>query len=231
MIAARAALLAALLVAAAPARAQPADASDVAPPLRAGSRRLSRRRSRDGGGSASRRSPRAMPMPKPGSAPCCSIAGATREAVQTLQHAAERRLGRRRASPGAGLCPGRRRHAARRCARARAVREGRRGRPSCGPQINVGMLYFRGQGTPRDLVQARAWLEKAAASNDPYALYALGRAMDESAGRGAGRSGARRRSLSTRRAARPCPRRAALRPGAEPKATACARISSRPSTG
>src|SRR6185295_5670327 len=49
-------------------------------------------------------------------------------------------------------------------------------------QINVGILYFRGQGTARDLVQARAWLERAAATNDPYALYALGRAMDDTFG-------------------------------------------------
>ncbi len=49
-------------------------------------------------------------------------------------------------------------------------------------QINAGTLYFRGQGTPRDLVRARAWLEKAAAQEDPYALYALGRAMDDSVG-------------------------------------------------
>ena len=49
-------------------------------------------------------------------------------------------------------------------------------------QINAGTLYFRGQGTPRDLVTARAWLEKAAAQEDPYALYALGRALDDSAG-------------------------------------------------
>lgn len=49
-------------------------------------------------------------------------------------------------------------------------------------QLNLGILYFRGKGTGRDLVQARAWLEKAAAGEDPYALYALGRAMDESQG-------------------------------------------------
>ena len=49
-------------------------------------------------------------------------------------------------------------------------------------QFNLGILYFRGKGVPKDLVQARAWLEKAAASEDPYALYALGRAMDESQG-------------------------------------------------
>jgi TPR repeat protein len=46
-------------------------------------------------------------------------------------------------------------------------------------QINLGILYLRGQGVTRDLVQARAWLEKAAATDDPSALYALGRAMEE----------------------------------------------------
>ena len=49
-------------------------------------------------------------------------------------------------------------------------------------QLNLGTLYLRGQGVPRDLIQARAWLEKAAAGGDPYALYALGRAMSESMG-------------------------------------------------
>jgi len=49
-------------------------------------------------------------------------------------------------------------------------------------QLNLGTLYFRGQGTPRDLIQARAWLEKAARDNDPYALYALGRAMEDGQG-------------------------------------------------
>jgi uncharacterized protein len=48
-------------------------------------------------------------------------------------------------------------------------------------QINLGILYMRGLGVPRDLVNARAWLEKAAASGDPQALYTLGRAMDEGA--------------------------------------------------
>jgi len=47
-------------------------------------------------------------------------------------------------------------------------------------QLNLGTLYLRGQGVPRDLIQARAWLEKAASGGDPYALYALGRAMSES---------------------------------------------------
>jgi TPR repeat protein len=46
-------------------------------------------------------------------------------------------------------------------------------------QINLGILYLRGVGTPRDIINARAWLEKAAASGDPQALYTLGRAMSE----------------------------------------------------
>src|SRR5471032_1189211 len=49
-------------------------------------------------------------------------------------------------------------------------------------QINIGILYFRGQGVARDLVQARAWLEKAAADGDPYALYTLARAMEDTFG-------------------------------------------------
>ena len=49
-------------------------------------------------------------------------------------------------------------------------------------QLNLGTLYLRGQGVPRDLIQARAWLEKAAVDGDPYALYVLGRAMEESMG-------------------------------------------------
>ena len=49
-------------------------------------------------------------------------------------------------------------------------------------EINLGILYLRGQGVTRDLVQARAWLEKAAAGDDPDALYALGRAMEQSEG-------------------------------------------------
>jgi TPR repeat protein len=49
-------------------------------------------------------------------------------------------------------------------------------------EFNLGILYLRGQGVPRDLVEARAWLQKAAAGDAPYALYALARAMEESAG-------------------------------------------------
>ncbi len=49
-------------------------------------------------------------------------------------------------------------------------------------QLNLGILYMRGLGVTPDLVQARAWLEKAAAGGDPQALYVLGRAMSESSG-------------------------------------------------
>ncbi|MBM3649846.1 MAG: sel1 repeat family protein [Alphaproteobacteria bacterium] len=49
-------------------------------------------------------------------------------------------------------------------------------------QLNLGILYLRGQGVARDPVQARAWLEKAAATGEPQALYALGRALSESDG-------------------------------------------------
>src|SRR5262249_4956401 len=33
-------------------------------------------------------------------------------------------------------------------------------------EVNLGIFYMRGQGVARDLVQARAWLEKAAANED-----------------------------------------------------------------
>ncbi len=46
-------------------------------------------------------------------------------------------------------------------------------------QTNLGILYLRGQGVPRDVVVARSWLEKAAAGGDPLSLYTLGRALDE----------------------------------------------------
>jgi TPR repeat protein len=52
-------------------------------------------------------------------------------------------------------------------------------------QINLGILYLSGRGVARDVVQARAWLEKAATSDDPQALYTLGRALSESMGQAA----------------------------------------------
>ena len=73
------------------------------------------------------------------------------------------------------------------------------------PQINLGMLYLRGQGVPRDLVQARAWLEKAAAQRRSLRALRAGPRHGRERGTGRGRSGARRRSLSTRRRSKAMP--------------------------
>src|SRR5262249_759271 len=107
--------------------------------------------------------------------------GLNREALQALQHAAEsgsaegaHRLALVFAQGLAGM-PRNDARAFELFAKAAALGNKR-------AQVNLGILYFRGQGTQRDLVQARAWLEKAAAGNDPYALYALGRATDDTLG-------------------------------------------------
>jgi len=177
MIAVRAALLTALLVAAAPARAQPADASDVAAPLRTG---VAAYRAGDLGTAEAALRPLA-----PGNADAEAWLGAVlldrgrpREAVPVLQHAAS-----------AGSAEGAHRLAllyaqgvdgiAHDDARALELFEKAAATGHVRAEINAGMLYFYGRGTTKDLVKARAWLEKAAATNDPYALYALGRAMDE----------------------------------------------------
>ena len=180
MMLARAALLAALLVAPVAARAQPIDASDVAPALRAG---VAAYRSGDLVSAEASLRPLAS-----GNADAQAWLGAvlldrarTREALQVLQQAADagsaegaNRLGVLFAQGVEGV--------PRNDARALELfeRAGAAGHPRA--QINAGTLYYRGQGTQRDLVRARAWFEKAAASDDPYALYALGRAMDESSG-------------------------------------------------
>lgn len=178
---ARAALLAALLVVAAPAaRAQPADASDVARALRPGVAAY-----RSGDLLAAEASLRAL---APGNADAQAWLGAVLldrgragEALQALQLASDagssegaHRLGLLYAQGADGV--------PRNDARALELFEKAAAAGHLKAQINAGTLYFRGQGTPRDLVRARAWLEKAAASEDPYALYALGRAMDESYG-------------------------------------------------
>lgn len=180
MISARAALLMALLAIAAPARAQPADGSDVAAPLRAG---VAAYRAGDLGTAEAALRPLA-----PGNADAEAWLGAvladrgrTREAVQMLQHAANagsaegaHRLALLYAQGADGI--------PRDDARALALFEKAAAAGHVRAEINAGMLYFYGRGTSKDLVRARAWLEKAAASNDPYALYALGRAMEESNG-------------------------------------------------
>jgi len=107
--------------------------------------------------------------------------GADREALRLIQQAADagsaegnHRLGLIHAQGLAGV-PRNEAKAVELFERAAAVGHAR-------AQINLGILYLRGQGVTRDLVQARAWLEKAAASGDPQALYALGRALSDSSG-------------------------------------------------
>jgi TPR repeat protein len=177
---ARAALLLALLVAAAPARAHPADASDVAASLRSG---VAAYRAGDLGTAEAALRPLA-----PGNADAEAWLGAVlldrgraREAVQLLQHAADagsaegaHRLALLYAQGADGV--------ARDDARALALFEKAASAGHVRAEINAGMLYFYGRGTAKDLMKARAWLEKAAAQNDPYALYALGRAMEETQG-------------------------------------------------
>jgi len=180
MTSARAALLAALLVAAATARAQPNVATDVAPPLQAA---VAAYRAGDLATAESR-----LRTLAPASADAEAWLGAvlldrgrTAEALQALQHATDAGSaeGAHRLAlvfaEGTGGMP-------RDDAKALALFERAAAAGHHRAQINAGTLYFRGQGTPRDLVRARAWLEKAATQEDPYALYALGRALDDSAG-------------------------------------------------
>lgn len=176
----RAALVAALLVASTTVRAQPNDASDVAPSLRAAVVAY-----RGGDLSTAESSLRGMAASNPDAEAWLGAVlldrGRTAEGIQALQRAANsgsaegaHRLGLVFAE-GIGGTPRDDAKALSLFERAAALGHHR-------AQINAGTLYFRGQGTPRDLIRARAWLEKAAAQEDPYALYALGRAMDDSAG-------------------------------------------------
>jgi TPR repeat protein len=177
----RAVLLATLLMAAtATARAQPADASDVAPALRSAVAAY-----RLGDLAAAEASLRAL---APANADAQAWLGAVvldrgrpREALQALQQSSDagsaegaHRLGLLYAQGAEGI--------PRNDAQALELFERAAAAGHLKAQINAGTLYFRGQGTPRDLVRARGWLEKAAASEDPYAVYALARAMDESYG-------------------------------------------------
>ena len=180
MIAARAALLAALLLANLAAHAQPSDASDVAPALRGGVMAY-----RAGDLATAELNLRRLVPDNPDAEAWLGAVlldrGQSREALQALQHAADsgsaegaHRLALVFAQGLAGT--------PRNDARALELFEKAAALGNQRAQANIGILYFRGQGVPRDLVQARAWLEKAAANNDPYALYALGRAMDETLG-------------------------------------------------
>lgn len=179
MIAARAALIAALLVASTAAHSQQRDASDVAAPLRPAVTAY-----RQGNVAAAEQALRSLRPPSADADAWLGAIlierGATAEGFQLIQRAAEagssegqHRLGLIYARGDAGQ--------PRNDARAaelftKAAEQGHRR-----AQTNLGLLYLRGQGVPRDLVQARAWLEKAASDGDPYAMYALGRAMDDSA--------------------------------------------------
>ena len=40
-------------------------------------------------------------------------------------------------------------------------------------QYNLGVLYYNGEGVPRDISKAREWFEKAAAQGDESAKAAL----------------------------------------------------------
>ncbi len=179
MIATRAALVAALLVASAAAHSQQGDASDVAAPLRPAVMAY-----RQGNVAAAEQALRSLRTPNADADAWLGAIlierGATAEGLRLIQRAADagssegqHRLGLIYAQGEAGQ--------PRNDARAaelftKAAEQGHRR-----AQTNLGLLYLRGQGVPRDLVQARAWLEKAASDGDPYAMYALGRAMDDSA--------------------------------------------------
>jgi TPR repeat protein len=180
MIAARAALLAALLLVHPAAWAQPSDASDVAPDLRGSVAAY-----RAGDLATAEANLRRLAPDNPDAEAWLGAVlldrGLNREGMQALQHAADagsaegaHRLALVFAQGLAGM--------SRNDQRALELFEKAAALGNQRAQINVGILYFRGQGTARDLVQARSWLEKAAARNDPYALYALGRAMDDSQG-------------------------------------------------
>jgi uncharacterized protein len=176
----RAALLAALLVAALAAHAQPNNASDVAPSLRAG---VAAYRAGDlAAAEAGLRGPAAgNPDAEAWLGAVLLDRGRPKEALAALQHSADagsaegaHRLGLLFAQGADGV--------PRDDAKALALFEKAAAAGHVRAQINAGTLYFRGQGTRRDLVRARAWFEKAAAKDDAYALYALGRAMDDSDG-------------------------------------------------
>lgn len=177
MIASRLALLAVLVAASGAARAQTDPAADVAPPLRAGVTAY-----RAGDLASAEKAFRSMPGNPDADAWLGALLldrGATRDGLRLIQRAADagssegaHRLGLVYAQGLAGT--------PRNDAKAIEYFEKAANAGNTRAQINLGILYLRGQGVPRDLVNARAWLEKAAASGDPQALYALGRAMSES---------------------------------------------------
>ncbi len=176
----RAALLIALLLASASARAQPSDASDVARPLRVGVAAY-----RAGDLPTAEFLLRKLAPENPDAEAWLGAVlldrGNSSEGLRALQHSVDmgssegaQRLAVIFAEGLAGT-PRNDSRAAELFGKA-AIAGNQRA------QLNLGILYFRGQGVARDLVQARAWLEKAAIGDDPFALYALGRVMEISEG-------------------------------------------------
>jgi len=180
MIALRVALLTALLAVSGVANGQQVGAADVAPALRPAVESY-----RAGDLAAAEAAFRARAASDPDAEAWLGAVqldrGADREGLRHIQHAAEagssegaHRLALVYAQGLAGT-PRDEKRAVELFEKAAAAGHVR-------AQINLGILYMRGQGVPADLVQARAWLEKAAVGGDPQALYTLGRALSESAG-------------------------------------------------
>jgi TPR repeat protein len=179
MIAARLALIAALAASVATARAQPTDASDVAEALRPA---VSAYRA----GDLPTAEARLRPLVSSGDHDATAWLGvvlidrgAAKEGVLWLQRAADggstegaHRLAIAFAEGLGGL--------AKNEPRAIELFEKAANAGHRRAQLNLGVLYLR--ATPRDLLQARAWLEKAASDGDPYATYTLGRAMSDGEG-------------------------------------------------
>jgi TPR repeat protein len=38
---------------------------------------------------------------------------------------------------------------------------------------NIGLMYFKGRGVPKDIAKGKDWFEKAAAAGDPRGKQAL----------------------------------------------------------
>ena len=180
MIALRVALLAALLAVSGVAHGQQVGAADVAPALRPAVETY-----RAGDLAAAEAAFRALASSDADAEAWLGAVqldrGADREGLRHIQHAVDagssegaHRLALVYAQGLAGT-PRDERRAVELFEKAAAVGHVR-------AQINLGILYMRGQGVPADLIEARAWLEKAAAGGDPQALYTLGRALSETMG-------------------------------------------------
>lgn len=177
---ARLALAAALIAASAAAHAQqPADASDVAPSLRPAVAAY-----RQGDIATAERALRSLGSPSADADAWLGAVlldrGAKAEGLRLIQRAADagsaegqHRLALVFVNGDAGVPPN--------ATRAVELFEKAAAQGHRRAQLNLGTLYFRGQGVQRDLIQARAWLEQAAMDGDVYATYALARAMAENA--------------------------------------------------